>query len=137
MNLRRPTTIYKKKISKHQDRLIQYIVMDLWAWVSYHISMIRILNQKNKNFKYGEFDPKFTNVAELAWFIKKLRTRGSPGIDKITNKIIKNLPSSFHYILVKLFNACLTQSHFPSSWKSAVIIMVYGWKFINFNGQFV
>ncbi len=86
--------------------------------------MQEILKQKDKNFKYGEFDPKYTNVAEVAWFIKKLRTRGSPGIDKITNKLIKNLPSSFPLILVKLFNACFTQSHFPSSWKSAVIIMI-------------
>ena len=75
-------------------------------------------------FKYGDFVPKMTNVTEIGYFIKKLRSKGAPGLDQITNKIIKSLPVCFKSILARLFNACFNLSYFPSIWKSAVIIMI-------------
>ena len=56
--------------------------------------------------------------------IKKLRTRGSPGPDQITNKVLKSLPPIFNEIFTRLANSSMTLSHIPDFWKNATVVMI-------------
>jgi retron-type reverse transcriptase len=61
---------------------------------------------------------------EINSYISKLKPKSAPGHDGITNKILKNLPSSYLPLLSNLFNSCLSLSYFPSIWKHANIILL-------------
>ena len=49
---------------------------------------------------------------------------GAPGLDGISNKAIRNLPSAIHQQLALIFNASLKLAYIPKSWKSAVVVMI-------------
>lgn len=76
------------------------------------------------------FDPSIpceveeTNVLEIEHEIKKIRARGSPGEDSISNKVLKCLPQSYLQLLADICNASLRLHHIPESWKLATIIMI-------------
>lgn len=65
-----------------------------------------------------------TDLYEVNFLINKLKPRKAPGGDNISNTALKNLPLSFTFFLVTLFNAALKISYFPSAWKHAVIITI-------------
>lgn len=54
--------------------------------------------------------------------INKLENKKSPGIDKIPNLQIKNIPVKIVAQLLYIFNYCLTISYFPKIWKLAKIL---------------
>lgn len=83
-----------------------------------------VINSNKNLFNEMAHEPNCTNEFEISRIIKNIRGRGAPGIDKITNKVIKQLPSIYHDILAQLYNACLKLSYFPDAWKVAVIVMI-------------
>lgn len=58
---------------------------------------------------------------EIVQIIDKLKNKKAPGIDKINNKCLKHLPVNILIFLTALINAIIKFSHFPQSWKTAVI----------------
>ncbi|GFW24409.1 RNA-directed DNA polymerase from mobile element jockey [Trichonephila clavipes] len=65
-----------------------------------------------------------TSPSEIQGFIKNLKPNKSPGIDLITNRILKNLPTKFIIFIALLFNMLLENCYFPKSWRMAVVIPI-------------
>ncbi|GFX02992.1 probable RNA-directed DNA polymerase from transposon BS [Trichonephila clavipes] len=55
---------------------------------------------------------------------KKLKINKSPGLDLITNRILKNLPLKVVPFIVMLFNLLMENCHFPKNWKTAVVVPI-------------
>ena len=84
----------------------------------------QVNNNKNDFFKDNVIEPELTNSFEIQELIDKLKPRGAPGADRITNKAIKKLTPNFIELLVEIVNASLKLAHLPSIWKTAHIIMI-------------
>ncbi|GFW72877.1 probable RNA-directed DNA polymerase from transposon BS [Trichonephila clavipes] len=65
-----------------------------------------------------------TSPSEIQGFIKNLKPNKSPGIDLITNHILKNLPTKFIIFIALLFNMLLENCYFPKSWRMAMVIPI-------------
>ncbi|GFU85223.1 RNA-directed DNA polymerase from mobile element jockey [Trichonephila clavipes] len=65
-----------------------------------------------------------TSPSEIQGFLKNLKPNKSPGIDLITNRILKNLPTKFIIFIALLFNMLLENCYFPKSWRMAVVILI-------------
>ncbi|GFW51189.1 probable RNA-directed DNA polymerase from transposon BS [Trichonephila clavipes] len=65
-----------------------------------------------------------TSPSEIQEFIKNLKPNKSPGIDHITNSILKNLPTKFIIFIALLFIMLLENCYFPKSWRMAVVIPI-------------
>ncbi|GFS76399.1 probable RNA-directed DNA polymerase from transposon BS [Trichonephila clavipes] len=65
-----------------------------------------------------------TSPSEIQGFIKNLKPIKSPGIDLITNQILKNLPTKFIIFIALLFDMLLENCYFPKSWRMAVVIPI-------------
>lgn len=90
-----------------------------------HISYVEgIANQKFNETNHILSDENSVSYSELNSIIKNIRGKGAPGPDRITNKVIKELPCSIISILVKIFNASIKFSHIPSKWKNADVSMI-------------
>lgn len=61
---------------------------------------------------------------ELLAIIKSLKNSKAPGLDCISNILIKHLPKRAIIILKKIFNACLKIGYFPKSFKIAKVIPI-------------
>ena len=61
---------------------------------------------------------------EFTKSLKKLNDNAAPGIDKISNSMLKKCPSNVHQALLRLFNASLKLAYIPKLWKSSKIIMI-------------
>ena len=72
----------------------------------------------------NETDPLLTNKNELTILISKLKSRGAPGEDAITNKVIKSLPDPFIDSITDIFNGSFKLSYMPARWKKAIVIMI-------------
>lgn len=59
--------------------------------------------------------------SDLKSKINKLKPNKAPGLDKISNKMLKALPDNIIIFLFKIIQAIFIFSHFPKSWKTAVI----------------
>lgn len=66
-----------------------------------------------------------TSVEEVNTIVKNLHAKKAPGIDNISNKVIKFLPTQIIYLLVIIFNALLAGSSFPDEWKEAIVIGIH------------
>ncbi|GFV95885.1 probable RNA-directed DNA polymerase from transposon X-element [Trichonephila clavipes] len=66
-----------------------------------------------------------TTPGEVQEYIKKLKINKSPGLDLITNRIVKNLPLKFVLFIVMLFNLLMENCHLPKNWKTAVVWSPY------------
>ncbi|GFU92442.1 RNA-directed DNA polymerase from mobile element jockey [Trichonephila clavipes] len=65
-----------------------------------------------------------TFPSEIKGFIKNLKPNKYPGIDLITNRILKNLPTKFIIFISLLFNMLLENCYFPKSWRMAAVIPI-------------
>ena len=83
---------------------------------------LKFLEQNNLNFSM--IDNKITN-AELQDAFSKLKSNKSPGLDNISNEMLK---ASQHFInpcLLKLFNAIFTSGEYPSKWSESFITPLF------------
>ncbi|XP_017777922.1 PREDICTED: RNA-directed DNA polymerase from mobile element jockey-like, partial [Nicrophorus vespilloides] len=60
---------------------------------------------------------------EIAETIAGQKKNSAPGKDGISETIIRKLPESAIEWLRQIYNACLTQGHFPRPWKAATVLM--------------
>lgn len=85
------------------------------------------VRESNHRLDRQQMDPNsFNNITyeELCTIVKRLKNNKSPGIDGISNKLIKKLPNTAIQQLVNIFNACFQQSYFPTSFKEAKVIPI-------------
>ena len=57
--------------------------------------------------------------------LKQLSKNKTPGLDKIPNSILRNLPHRFHTMLFLFFLHCYKQKTIPTSWKISHTILLY------------
>jgi hypothetical protein len=69
-------------------------------------------------------EPEQTTTHDIKNVIKNTRAKGSPGSDKITNLVLKNLPVLYVQYITNITNASIRLSYFPTSWKEATTIMI-------------
>ncbi len=65
-----------------------------------------------------------TKPKEIYEILKRLKIRKSPGDDRITNRILRQIPKRAVVLLTTIFNACMKFSHFPTVWKTAKVIAI-------------
>jgi hypothetical protein len=83
------------------------------------------IEEKVKSFLNGEgseFPP--VTLAEIKKQIGKTGKSSAPGLSKIHNLMLRNLPDKFLALLVRLFNLSFATSKLPVVWKSAKITMI-------------
>lgn len=64
------------------------------------------------------------SVDEIKAHIRSAKSTKSPGLDQISNKIIKNLPYRAIKMLAQIFQSCLLTCYFPKDWKIAKVIPI-------------
>lgn len=62
-----------------------------------------------------------TTPKEVKNVIRTSANRKTPGVDKITNRMLKNLPTKWIVHITNIFNAALRLKYFPTPWKQAII----------------
>ncbi|GFU13406.1 RNA-directed DNA polymerase from mobile element jockey [Trichonephila clavipes] len=65
-----------------------------------------------------EIEP--TTPTEVLTFVQRIKPKKSPGLDQISNRMIKNLPLKFLLFITLLINQLFKNNYFPDSWKTAV-----------------
>lgn len=62
---------------------------------------------------------------EIISYIKVLKNKKAPGIDLLSNNLIKRLPSRGIKIIRVIINSCLKLGYFPQYWKIAKVIPIH------------
>lgn len=86
------------------------------------------VNQTVKNFLKQEVNVntiKFANFTEVVNALKTLKNDKASGHDKISSRVLKNLPRKAIVYIVKLVNGILCTSHFPTVWKISKVIPIF------------
>ena len=63
-------------------------------------------------------------LSNISAAVKKLNIKKSPGTDKISSRMIRELPNTPLRLVLFIFNAMLRIGYYPSSWKLSEIIMI-------------
>ncbi|GFX87243.1 probable RNA-directed DNA polymerase from transposon X-element [Trichonephila clavipes] len=67
-----------------------------------------------------EIEP--TTPTEVLTYVQRIKPKKSPGLDQISNRMLKNLPLKFLLFITLLINQLFKNNYFPDSWKTAVVI---------------
>ena len=62
---------------------------------------------------------------EMMLALSSCNSNGAPGIDTITNKMLKLCPPNILSHLLQIFNASHKLGHLPNSWKFSKVIMIH------------
>lgn len=65
---------------------------------------------------------KLFSVRKVRQAIKVLKNGKAPGIDGISNTLLRHLPNKAIVMLTYIFNGCLRAAYFPQAWKIAKIL---------------
>lgn len=63
-------------------------------------------------------------ASELTETLSLLRNQAAAGFDRISNKVLKNLPTNKLNEMLNIFNASIRLSHIPIEWKKSKIVMI-------------
>ena len=74
---------------------------------------------------FNENEDHYISKSKISKIILNLKNKKAPGVDDISNKIIKYLEPSLTPLLYEIFNFCYLNSYFPDRWKEAKIVMIY------------
>ena len=77
-------------------------------------------NNNNKTFFLNA-----TNATEIMSIINKLKTKVTPGYDKISNEVIRNIGSYISDPLTYIFNLSIEKAEYPKSFKLVVVIPIH------------
>ena len=73
---------------------------------------------------FNELDS-LISECEISKAISKLRCNKSPGLERISNYMIKYGQNSLIPSLKKMFNACLSHGHYPKLWSEGIITVLH------------
>ena len=102
-------------------------------WESFYSKLFKDPNSNNKSIlltyqskrkyqkKNSSFLNKLTNCQELKKIIKLLKNGKSPGIDRISNEMIKHSFEILKNCFVKLFNLIICARYVPNEWCKGLI----------------
>ncbi|RZC42429.1 RVT 1 domain containing protein [Asbolus verrucosus] len=91
---------------------------DIEKQVTNFINSPTIINEKyTKNMT--------TSLTEIVNIIKKLKTNKAPGLDKIENKVIKNMSKKSLIQLTNIINAIFKFNHYPTQFKTSKVIPIH------------
>lgn len=65
-----------------------------------------------------------TTPSEIVRIISKLSNKKAPGLDKISNIMLKNCPFNIIFYITKVINEILKRGYFPHTWKTAVVCAI-------------
>ncbi|GBO28534.1 putative RNA-directed DNA polymerase from transposon BS [Araneus ventricosus] len=85
--------------------------------VKHSVERFRTLNVKCT-------DTDLPSPSEVLDCIKKLKNNKAPGIDNVSNMMIKKLPHNVIFYLTFLFHKILILGHFPQRWKTATVVPI-------------
>jgi len=71
----------------------------------------------------GDYDKDF-DIEELYHVINKLPKNKSPGLDGITNDVIKEMGPKSKDFLCHLYNMCLAKARLPRAWDTSLIVPI-------------
>lgn len=91
------------------------------SFTNYVVSTVR---RFKNNCDAANLEPEYATTAEVNLAIKNLKNAKAPGIDRVHNRLIKNLPSNAILLLTLIINCCLRLGYFPNSWKQAKVIAI-------------
>lgn len=77
---------------------------------------------------YSVFHPQLDSdfsTRELNNCLKKLKNNKAPGLDKITNNILKGLPAAWEHYLLNLCNTVMNTESVPGDWSLAEMCMLH------------
>ncbi|GBM94235.1 hypothetical protein AVEN_154445-1 [Araneus ventricosus] len=77
------------------------------------------INNNHQNDNINGIQP-----SEVIKIIKKLNIKKTCGRDGITNKMIKNIPSTMVFAFTEIINNIFNFNYFPNAWKTAVVVPV-------------
>lgn len=72
----------------------------------------------------SNIDPGYPTIEETTSYIRQLKRSKAPGMDRIHNTLIKNLPPQAIFYLNFIICCCLKLSYFPTKWKTASVIPI-------------
>lgn len=64
------------------------------------------------------------NPSDIIRTISKLNNKKVPGVDSITNLMLKNIPINIVFYFTKIINAIFKLYHFPNKWKTAGVCAI-------------
>lgn len=73
---------------------------------------------------HHEINPEYPTVAETAQIVRQLKNPKAPGLDRVHNRLIKQLPLPAIARLNLIICLCLKLCYFPSAWKLATVIPI-------------
>lgn len=127
-----PTLIYQDKVSSDPKITSNIFADELEKVFQNHASQDFDVNFENiVNDEYPhlfektsphEFDR--VDTYDLKKILQKINGKGAAGADKISNKILKQLPFSYLSAIADLANASIKYSHIPQEWKLAIVCMI-------------
>jgi hypothetical protein len=82
------------------------------------------VSELESNMYFNELDYRITK-SEISEAISKLKCNKSPGLDRISNHMLKYGQSSLIDSLQKLFNSCLIGGIYPNQWSSGIITVLH------------
>ena len=59
----------------------------------------------------------FITFEKIKYYIKRTKNNKAPGIDGISNFVLKNLPVLVLEYIVEIYNVCFKLNYFPPTWK--------------------
>jgi hypothetical protein len=77
-----------------------------------------------QEIRYNELDVSISQE-EILKAISKLKNNKSPGLDNITNNMLKSGQQRLLPCLKKIFNACLTSGNYPTIWAEGYVVPIY------------
>lgn len=63
-------------------------------------------------------------LSNICSIVRKLSTKKAPGIDHISNTIIKHLPKKALLTLQNVYSKCLSTGYFPTAWKVSAVRII-------------
>jgi len=127
------TTLYHNNKEITNTKTINNIFAKQQAKILSKDNTIKLTNIKIKpkttplneiNEENPIIQPNQISNKEINTNINNLKTNKAPGPDGITNKTLKYLKTSLTIILTNIFNACITNKYFPTTWKQGKVIML-------------
>ncbi|GBN36961.1 RNA-directed DNA polymerase from mobile element jockey [Araneus ventricosus] len=85
-----------------------------------------LVRQKVNKFKRSPVSTPITTckASEIFENIGKFKNNKSPGIDKISNSMLKRLPLKITFGITDLINAILRRHYFPKAWETAIAFSI-------------
>ena len=68
--------------------------------------------------------PFMFKINDLLLAIRRLKTKTSSGHEKVSNTLLKSIPTTHYCFLLQIFNQLLVRNEYPSHWKMSKMILL-------------